>query len=279
MKSLELTAASSESKTTSASLVKRFMVAVFTVLVLVAMRDRCSAANSTYTVTKVDATKGGDFTIQYAVDGKQKEADISVEQGDGRDEIASKIQKAIGNGATVKGNKVTFGGSAGSGAHLITNDFVTLTTNDDTFDSCGGKEACPSAGMMFFAPNPDNGQDKLLVDTLVTAGFANGLNPVSFDATAGESIYDLTLALNSELDDGGYATALLDSTHIEVFADGSMDPTEMDLTLSANGPVGDQGILYGIDTPAPETQSLILLGSGLLCAGGALRKRLLHRIP
>ena len=49
---------------------------------------------------------------------------------------------------------------------------LTLVTNDDPFDHCPGL-SCPAAGVMMFAPNPDNGQDTLLTDALVTAGFGN----------------------------------------------------------------------------------------------------------
>ena len=232
------------------------------------------ASDSTYTVSKVGA-KDGSFPIDYVVKGEHHTADISVEQGDDRAAIAGKIASAIGNGATAKGNKVTFpSGAKGSGAHLITNDFATLVTNDDLFDHCPGL-SCPSAGVLILGDNPFNGEDTLVSNAIVTAGFASGLGQVSFEGMAGETIDQLTLQLDHSLTNAGYTTQMLDAHDIEVFANGVGDPTEMDFSIDPEGQVGDRGILYGIDVPGqtPEPSSLFLLGSGVLGLSGFLRKR------
>ena len=64
-------------------------------LFIATMAIQIKATDSTYTVSKVDSTKDGSFKIDYSVDGVNKSADISVEQGDDKDSIAGKSRKRL----------------------------------------------------------------------------------------------------------------------------------------------------------------------------------------
>ena len=102
---------------------------------------------------------------------------------------------------------------------------------------------------------------------MISAGFASGLAPVSFTASAGDSVTDLTSMLNTALGSAGDVTRLLDSRDIELFADGAAGPAEVDFSVTPTGATGDDGIVYGVqvgDVPEPATCALMLAGLGML---------------
>jgi hypothetical protein len=170
--------------------------------------------------------------------------------------IGDRLIKLIGPGGDkfVKVNGamviVKFGGWK-----IETNDAVDLGLDTQKFAALPGV----GAGLLTFGANPTNGQTTLVTNAMITAGFANGLSPVSILGSTGESIDQLTTALNGALQTGGYTTSLIGKNEIEVFANGASSPTEFDFSVVPSGQVGDQGIGYGLAT-VPEPSALLLLG-------------------
>src|SRR5262249_6245146 len=132
------------------------------------------------------------------------------------------------------------------------------------------------AGVLPFGANPTNGQDTLVTNAVITAGFQIGFSPVTVNGSAGESISQLTTALDSALQTGGYTTSLIGNTGIEVFANGASSPTEFDFSVVPTGQVGDQGIAFGLSSvPEPSTPLLLCIATSILFvfAGGKIGVR------
>src|SRR6516225_1950869 len=153
-------------KIAGATAINIWLSAALTLFLLIA--GNVHAIDSTITVKRLTG-RDGSFHIQYAVNGHIGSADIPVEQGDDRHAVAQKIANAIGNGAKAVGNTVTFEPGFGGGGSVDVNDIAVTEGNNDIFPACGLHAVCPSAGTLFFGPNPFNGQANLVTDTVVTA--------------------------------------------------------------------------------------------------------------
>jgi hypothetical protein len=120
-----------------------------------------------------------------------------------------------------------------------------------------------------FLPNPSNGSDVLAANSVITAGFASGLPPVSFTAFAGEDLDQLASMLDTALMNGGYMTSMPDPTDIVVNAEGASTlPIEFDFSidpLTTVGSAGDIGIeLSSVAVPEPTSLALLVTGLGLI---------------
>jgi hypothetical protein len=138
-----------------------------------------------------------------------------------------------------------------TGFRFVTNDIIDATLDKGNFAAAVGEH---EAGVLALGPNPFNGQDTLVTDTIVSAGFTAGLTPISFTALAGDSIDLVTQELLSSLEEAGYRVRLLVSRNIEVFASGSLPPTELDFSLVPIGSVGSDGIAVGVGS-IPESSA------------------------
>lgn len=228
-----------------------------------------TAHADTLTINIDQVKNDGTITIQWQVNGGGiKEKDISVGAGD-QSSLASAIASAIGSSASAVGSKVSIKSDGNSGyATIISGGLVKYTNNSDGFSYAPGTPA----GVFDFVA--DGGNNILMANGTVTAGFTAGLPDVMFSATAGETTTQLTGDLESALFTAGYKTALLPSGGLEIFADGvsSSVPTEFDLTLDTNGL--DPGISTSVaSSPTPEPGTLALFGVALVGAGLVRRKR------
>ncbi len=233
-------------------------------------------AVNTYTIIGVRRT--GDVKAGVSRTGDEDRTDVIIHVGLAPRPLASyatDLAKGLGHGASSAGNKVTIPHKTKGGDLL--NNFVQLNsamvikTNVDDFVL-----GHLPAGTLYFASNPISGQDSLDSDATITAGFANGLSTVSFVGSAGETLVDLTSTLNTALRGAGYVTTLVDPLHVEVFADGAVGPTELDFTVTTDGPTIDNDIFYGMESfaaavPEPGTWALILAGAGI--SGFLARRR------
>ena len=232
---------------------------------------------NTYTVTGVRRT--GNVTAGVSTDPDHSTT-VTIHVGLVPQPLASyatQIADGVGHGAKVVGNKVTIPHKT-RGGDVITNNVqlntaLVITTNVDDF-VLGHQPA----GTLFFASNPISGQDTLDSNATITAGFANGLSTVSFEGLAGESLADLTSTLNADLRGAGYVTSLVDPLHIQVFADGAVGPTELDFTVTADGPTIANDIAYGMQSfaaavPVPEPGTWILMLAGAGMSGLLARRR------
>lgn len=222
---------------------------------------------NTYTITGVRTV--GNVTAGVSVGGETLTT-VKIHVGLAPQPLASyakQMADGLGNGATAKGNKVTIPHKSRGGDVIINNvqlnSVMVIKTNVDDF-VIGHQPA----GTLFFASNPISGQHTLDSDATITAGFANGLSTVSFVGSAGESLEDLTSTLNTALQGAGYVTNLVDPLHVEVFADGAVGPTELDFTVTADGPTIDDDIFYGMQSfaaavPEPDAWTLMLAGAGI----------------
>lgn len=239
----------------------------------ISMHPRFAIAqtDATLQVSKVDSPGTITVVLNLGVDKKghkvRRRQNIPVTANETPAEVAAAIQKAF-PASSVSGNKVTrriTGG--GAGFTIVQTDPTTkktviegVTDTETHFASLPP----PNEPLAIFAfePNPDNGQATLMSDALVSAGFANGLPPVSFIATVGTSLPTLADTLDSALKTGGYLTSMPDATEVLVFAQGISLPAEVDFSVNPLNPLGTVGneIETGVLSAAvPEPGSLLLL--------------------
>ncbi len=221
------------------------------------------AVGASLTVTKVDLTTGGSLPVHFSIGSKNQDITVTWNAGTDATGIANLIRDQInanfdGEPALTIGTTVMI--ENGNGLSAVSQQGVDIRLNAEGFSIDPG---------VYFAvlgleANPLSGQDTLVTPATITAGFANGLSPVSFDAAAGQTLEQLAASLNTALDADGYVTTLVSPTQIAITASGVLGPTELDFTVSPIGDVGDQGIAYSI-TEVPEAPTLLLLGIPALC--------------
>lgn len=133
------------------------------------------------------------------------------------------------------------------------NDIIDAALDQGNFAALPGA----GAGILTFLPNPVTGRATLFTDATVSAGFSEGLDPISFDAVMDTPISELTSLLKASLDVAGYQTRSLGLRGVEVLADGVGIPTEMFFSLIPKEPIGSEGIVIQL-TPVPELSSFAL---------------------
>jgi hypothetical protein len=148
---------------------------------------------ATYTVDKVKAA--GNLEVDFttiAKDGTEIATfkTIKVEGTDTPADVAKKIAEAFGGkkeGFVNNGAKVEYDvGASGNKAAGLTGQPNNVA--GFTIDTEGRVALLPPpdtrVAELAFLPNPSNGSDMLATPSMITAGFASGLAPVSFDAPA-----------------------------------------------------------------------------------------------
>jgi hypothetical protein len=117
-------------------------------------------------------------------------------------------------------------------------------------------------GFLIINPAPD-GSDVLAADAALSAGYVNGLGLVSYDATAGEDIAELTSGLVAALDTKGYDTVEVGPGDILLLGQGAGSPYDLEYSLQ---PVGsaNPGLGLEIATVVPEPASAVLAAGPLL---------------
>lgn len=211
-----------------------------------------------------------DFTT-FNKKGEKTEVEKKVPVGvnDKPADVAGNIAKAFGDpNVKANGDTVTFDPEAAKvaagGFSIVANDAIKGKVNtEEEFGALLIPNPNQALAQFAFEPNPDNGQNTLVTDADVTAGFTNGLSPVSFTAPAGASLSMLASMLDSALKEGGYLTSMPDSTDVLVFGQGVSLPVEVDFSLDPLGTVGDLGIETALFTTVPEPSTLLLLSIGL----------------
>jgi hypothetical protein len=181
--------------------------------------------------------------------------------------IARRFVGATSNGSTVtipRASGALFVSPRVSINGMIVNQQIRINLDSEGWAALPGVPAA----IVAFGPDPITGGTTLVDETSVRAGFAHGLTPASFSASAGTNIATLTSTLNTDLDLNGYITKLLGADAIEVFANGAGTPTEFDLALNDLGS-GGLGISEELLLPAPEPSSWLVLAPSLLGLVGA----------
>jgi hypothetical protein len=180
---------------------------------------------------------------------------VDTTDGEASDKVAQDIADAFGTGkATLNGSTVTFKdakvvGATGTGASAIPDHEIA------SLNSAGGFSF--DAGFADLGPPSDS----LLADATITAGFAQGLSPISITELAGTTIEQLTLDTVNALDSAGYAANLIDSHDFRVGAQGAILPDDFLLSAIPVSGSGNLGIsLDAHDVPELSTWSMILLG-------------------
>jgi hypothetical protein len=207
---------------------------------------------STYTVDKIKAP--GNYTLSFqSVPKKGKppppiNATITVVNGDTPATVAMKVAKAFGAGFAVSKTNpakveydLTASGNDEATIGASPNAVVGFTLDEE--EKIGSLPP-PNTQLadLGFLPNPSNGSDILATNSTITAGFASGLSPVSFTATAGEDLDQLASALDWALMSGGYLTSMPDSTDVVVYAKGVDLPIEVDFTIDPLSMVGESSV-------------------------------------
>jgi hypothetical protein len=128
-------------------------------------------------------------------------------------------------------------------------------------------------GVVSFDPGT-GGATTLASDMTVTASFSGGSPSASFTLPMGDTLAQLTSLVNTNLDNDGFDTELLDSTHIEILTP-STEPANFDffIGLTPTAQIGDNGVDVGIATPVPEPAAWSLTLAGFGGLGLALRSR------
>jgi hypothetical protein len=108
--------------------------------------------------------------------------------------------------------------------------------------------------------NPAPGGSVLLaVNSILSAGYVNGLGLVSYDANAGQNISQLTIGLNQALDTAGYATVDIGPGDILMLGQGAGSPLDLEFSLQGVGS-GDPGLFVGLNVvPEPAAWGVFLL--------------------
>jgi hypothetical protein len=240
---------------------------VFAQTVFVTFDVRSVKAPGTYTF--VFKTKAMDGTIT------EKNVTIKVDMDkDGKPtttaaQVAMMIATQIGgaidpsNASKVQYN-LSASGNKGAGFSATSNNIIGFRTDIDNETAFLLPPNAP-VGDVAFLPNPSNGSDLLATNSVITAGFASGLPPVTFDASAGEDLDQLASGLDSALKDGGYLTSMPDPTDVVCYAEGSSLPVEFDLEVEPLATVGSDGDIQAQLTtsiPEPATFALLLAGFG-----------------
>jgi hypothetical protein len=219
-------------------------------------------ANTNFVVDLSRTPKGG---------GKPVQLNKTVSSGASTSDAAANIVTAFGDGVKIDpkdASKVRFDPAANGFAEAK----FTGSSNEAVVYNIGTSFAFlppPDTALadLVFLPNLSNGSNILANDSLITAGFASGLSPVSFTATAGLDLDQLASMLDSALMIGGYLTSMPDPTDVVVFAQGTSSPVEVNFginPLGIVGPDGDIEIAASVSVPEPSSFTLLLAGAAAM---------------
>jgi hypothetical protein len=235
---------------------------------------------ATFTVDKVKGA--GDALVGVAIKPFVPEpTKVAVAKADQPKDVAANIAKALGGNVKVNAtdpNKVELQlqpGQPSTSIFGVQSDAISYTEDYEKRVAFLPLPGTPLADFAFLS-NPVNGQSSLISDATITAGFTNGLLPVSFTAEAGTDLSMLASTLNSALSTAGYATSMPDSTDVIISALGAGLPVEVDFSIESVGSVGDRGIetaLFGFAVPEPASVTLLSIGIGMLGVSGAVMRR------
>ncbi len=128
----------------------------------------------------------------------------------------------------------------------------------------------PSA-MLFFDPGL-NGETTLAVDSTVTAGYLGGAGLATYDASAGQTIAQLTAGLDNALMSHGYLVS--DDLGVgEVTVDWLGAGTPFDLLFSLIPLGAGDPVVFADVAPVPEPAAWQMLPPALLALGWLARRR------
>jgi hypothetical protein len=212
----------------------------------------------------------GKIVIAVTFDGDKSPTTKTVDTtaGESDADVVKDIVKAFGAAnATPSGDTVTFKNAknvnAGSKTTVVNVDSKKLTLNNIGafgFDLGFADLGPPSSS--------------LLADALITAGFAQGLSPISIKEPAGTTIEQLALDTVNALDSAGYAASLLDSNDFLLGAQGAILPDDFLLGASPVDGHTYLGISLSVsDVPESSTWAMLLIGFAGLGFAGYRRAR------
>jgi hypothetical protein len=235
-----------------------------------ALAVQSAEASDRNTVT-IGATGDGKAVIAVTFDGDKNPTTRTVDTtaGETGAQVAKDIANAFGAGnATASGDTVTF-----KNAKNVNAGGKTTVVKVDS-----KQVALSNFGMFGFDPGfADLGppSNSLLADAFITAGFAQGLSPISITEPAGTTIEQLALDTVNALDSAGYAASLLDSNDFLLGAQGAMFPDDFLLGASPVDGSSYLGISLNVsDVPESSTWAMMLIGfAGLGFAGWRNAKR------
>ena len=216
-------------------------------------------ASVSYQVNQV--IKAGNIDITYTDPATNMEVDktVPVMNGDTPAMVAANIIKQI-PGAIIDPTNAATVIIPGNIAKSVTGS--PNGTIKATMDAAKPLAAAPPNNQpeAFLIINPaPGGSDLLGVNSILSAGYVNGLGLVSYDANAGQDISEITTGLNKALDTAGYATDDVGPGEILMLGQGAGAPLELDFSLQGVG-TGDPGLFAGIDVvPEPAAWGVFLL--------------------
>jgi hypothetical protein len=217
------------------------------------------AANVSYKVNQVIKPGNIDITYTDPATGMEVNKTVPVMNGDMPAMVAARIVAAI-PGAMIDpadNTKIIIPGNIAKSISGSPNGTIKATMDVQKPPAPPPPNNQPEA-YLIISPAP-SGSDLLGVDSVLSAGYVNGRGLVSYDATAGEDIAEITNGLNAALDTAGYATDDLGPGDILMLGQGAGSPLELDFSLQGDG-TGDPGLFAGLDVvPEPPAWAVFLL--------------------